>query len=128
MQMVSGNASNVQPPTLAGNKYLGPASTCLTNSWGSDTFNCPEFINYYSGLFNLTVSQAMSLYDVASKANLDDEVVASLITLYIMNTSEDKGQAVLKGIYGIDDFYAAFEMLRTMIESYLFGGAQMQTS
>jgi hypothetical protein len=39
---------------LKGNVYLGVADKCITNAWGKDIFNCPEFLNYGDDL-TLTV-------------------------------------------------------------------------
>lgn len=50
MQFTAGTVSNTQPPSLKGNKYLGTADKCITNSWGKDIYNCPEFLNYADGL------------------------------------------------------------------------------
>lgn len=54
IQFTSGKVTLSQPPSLKGNVYLGVADKCMTNAWGKDIFNCPEFVNYGDGL-TLTV-------------------------------------------------------------------------
>jgi len=128
MQYVSGQVTLNQPQELAGNKFLGAAEACLTDAWGAGVYNCPEIHNYAKE-GTLTTAQAALLFDETSGNSLMDGQVAVELTKFILrNPSNDTNLALLKSLYQQDDFYAFYETLRSMIQGYLFGGAETQVT
>ena len=105
---------------MKGNVYLGKADKCLTNSWANMTYNCPEFVNYSPSGFSLNMSAAESLVDHERLINLDDEVVATLVTAYVL---QNEKLDTLNSLYNMDNFGLFFAGMRNMVQTYLLGGS-----
>lgn len=89
-------------------------------------FQKPEIMHYLPDGMTVTMDQAWKIFDrsVESLTSLDQKWRAALVTDYVMrNPANATNKKILEDIYGIADFYSFFSSARTMVQTYLLGGA-----
>lgn len=90
----------------------------------------PEIVNYLPELnLTLSVSQVQTLFDSASNISLDNKLRASIVTDFVMtNPPSEELLKKLKDLYGIENFYSLFDVMRAMVQNYTLGGSTISKS